>query len=286
MSNKLQQFLNIKKSAPISPKTFQSIPFEWKTYLAKYPDLIAAGITTKEAAIIHWNSKGKAEGRTDKLEYVEFDWQTYIAKYPDLSGSGITTQEAALNHWVSVGKAEGRTDKVVPQTIMRKTEWRTDNVARQTVMRSRTNTVAPQTVMRSRTDNVAPQTVVMKTIPTVRPHVNQMTIITLPTVVPTDVIPRVIYQTWATKTPPPGMAAAVRALKAANPGFRHELYADADCRRFIEQNFPEEILYAFDSLIPGAYKADLWRYCVLYLNVGVKIDQNFLKMETAFIMDL
>lgn len=268
MSNKLQQFLNIKKSAPISPKTFQSIPFEWKTYLAKYPDLIAAGITTKEAAIIHWNSKGKAEGRTDKLEYVEFDWQTYIAKYPDLSGSGITTQEAALNHWVSTGKAEGRNDKVVPQTIMRKTEWRTDNVAPQ----------ISQTVMRSRTDNVMPQN-----LPTIRPHVNQTvstdTPFILPTVTPTNIIPRVIYQTWETKVLPDGMSSAVQTLMDAHPNFKHVLVDARERREFIKTYYPIEVLYAYDSLIPGAYQSDLWRYCVLYLNGGIYIDIKFVPVN-------
>ena len=97
----------------------------------------------------------------------------------------------------------------------------------------------------------------------------------LPEVTPADSIPRVIYQTWSTKNLEPGMAAAVKALKDANPEFEHRLFDNSDCRTFIEQNFPPYVLYAFDSLVPGAYKADLWRYCVLYTNGGVYLDIKF-----------
>ena len=71
------------------------------------------------------------------------------------------------------------------------------------------------------------------------------------------------------------MAAAVQKLKAANPEYEHRLFDDTECRTFIEENFPVQVLYAYDSLIPGAYKADLWRYCVLYLNGGVYLDIKF-----------
>jgi len=32
------------------------------------------------------------------------------------------------------------------------------------------------------------------------------------------------------------------------------------------------VLFAYDNLIPGAYKADLWRYCVLYKYGGIYLD--------------
>ena len=33
-----------------------------------------------------------------------------------------------------------------------------------------------------------------------------------------------------------------------------------------------ETLWAFDRLIPGAYKADLWRYCAMYVTGGIYLD--------------
>jgi mannosyltransferase OCH1-like enzyme len=103
---------------------------------------------------------------------------------------------------------------------------------------------------------------------------NTVTDVILPDV-SSGMIPRVIYQTWVTKDLPPGMTEAVRKIKDTNPDFRHELYDDADCRTFIEMNYPIEVLNAFDTLVPGAYKADLWRYCILYLYGGIYLDIKF-----------
>jgi hypothetical protein len=72
------------------------------------------------------------------------------------------------------------------------------------------------------------------------------------------------------------MAECVEKLKSANPEFKYSLYDDADCRSFIEANFDPEVVYAYDSLLPGAFKADLWRYCVLYKNGGFYVDIKFM----------
>tara|TARA_Y100000389_G_C17465790_1_gene525406 strand:- start:173 stop:982 length:810 start_codon:yes stop_codon:yes gene_type:complete len=57
-----------------------------------------------------------------------------------------------------------------------------------------------------------------------------------------------------------------------NPGFRIEYYDDEKSRNFIKTHFNKEILNAYDRLVPGAYKADFFRYCVLYINGGVYSD--------------
>jgi mannosyltransferase OCH1-like enzyme len=88
-------------------------------------------------------------------------------------------------------------------------------------------------------------------------------------------VPLIIYQTWATKDLPPKMTACVNRLKTKNPEFDHYLYDDADCRDFIKTNFDQDVLDAYDQLIPGAYKADLWRYCVLYKTGGIYLDIKF-----------
>lgn len=87
-----------------------------------------------------------------------------------------------------------------------------------------------------------------------------------------QIIPLKIYQTWATKDLPPKMKIIVEKLKKDNPEFEHYLFDDNDCREFIKNNFHPEVLYAYDKLIPGAYKADLWRCCVLYINGGIYLD--------------
>ena len=89
------------------------------------------------------------------------------------------------------------------------------------------------------------------------------------------VIPLNIYQTWHTKNLPPLMKNAVNKIIYNNPRFNYQLFDDDDCRNFIKDNFDINVLNAFDSLIPGAYKADLWRYCILYKNGGVYLDIKY-----------
>ena len=89
------------------------------------------------------------------------------------------------------------------------------------------------------------------------------------------IIPLDIYQTWSTKDLPPKMSERVEILKRQNPRFRHHLYDDNDCREFIRTHFKPDVLWAYDSLIPGAYKADLWRYCILFIYGGIYLDIKY-----------
>lgn len=89
------------------------------------------------------------------------------------------------------------------------------------------------------------------------------------------VIPLNIFQTWKTKDLPPKMKECVENLKKDNPEFTHYLYDDNDCRDFIINNFDTNVIKAYDALIPGAYKADLWRYCVLYKRGGIYLDIKY-----------
>jgi mannosyltransferase OCH1-like enzyme len=85
-------------------------------------------------------------------------------------------------------------------------------------------------------------------------------------------IPLDIYQTWYTKHLPPKMRERVELLKSQNPRFAHHLYDDNDCRQFIKTHFKPDVLEAFDKLIPGAYKADLFRLCILFIKGGIYMD--------------
>ena len=87
-----------------------------------------------------------------------------------------------------------------------------------------------------------------------------------------SVIPFNIYLTWGTKKLPIKMQENVNRMKKVNPEFNVQLFDDNDCRYFIKNNFHKDILTAFDTLKPGAYKADLWRLCILYINGGIYAD--------------
>jgi len=88
-------------------------------------------------------------------------------------------------------------------------------------------------------------------------------------------VPAVIYQTWYSKDLPPKMKECVDNLIRENPEFDHYLYDDEECRQFIVDNFDITVVDAYDRLNPGAYKADLWRYCILYKKGGIYLDIKF-----------
>jgi mannosyltransferase OCH1-like enzyme len=90
-----------------------------------------------------------------------------------------------------------------------------------------------------------------------------------------SIIPLDVYQTWYTKDLPQKMKENLEFNKCANPKLNWHIYDDNDCREFIKNNFEQDVLDAFDNLIPGAYKADLWRYCILYIKGGIYLDIKF-----------
>jgi len=90
-----------------------------------------------------------------------------------------------------------------------------------------------------------------------------------------SIIPLNLFQTWCTLDLPPKMKENVDLLKQQNPEFKYYLYDDTMCREFIKENFDADVLYTFDKLKPGAYKADLWRYCILYKKGGIYLDIKY-----------
>jgi len=90
-----------------------------------------------------------------------------------------------------------------------------------------------------------------------------------------QIIPLKLWQTWHTKDLLPNMKECVELLKKQNPEFEYNLYDDNDCRMFIINHFNKNVIDAYDTLIPGAFKADLWRYCVLYIHGGVYLDIKY-----------
>lgn len=88
-------------------------------------------------------------------------------------------------------------------------------------------------------------------------------------------IPKNIFQTWHTHALSPKMQKCVDKVKKANPEFKYYLFDDDQCQTFIKDNFEESVINAYNILIPSAYKADLWRYCVLYKYGGIYLDIKY-----------
>lgn len=88
-------------------------------------------------------------------------------------------------------------------------------------------------------------------------------------------IPLNLFQTWTTKDLPPYMAACVASVKEDNPEFTHYLFDVQECEAFIHRHLGADVAHAYRSLTPIAFKADLWRYCVLYIHGGIYLDIKF-----------
>ena len=85
-------------------------------------------------------------------------------------------------------------------------------------------------------------------------------------------IPKKIFQTGVSCGVTKSMYDAVHTWIDKNPDWEYHFFDNKACRDFIKEHFPKKVLDAYDNLIPGAYKADLWRYCVLYIHGGVYAD--------------
>mgnify|MGYP003141585340 FL=1 len=86
-------------------------------------------------------------------------------------------------------------------------------------------------------------------------------------------IPKTIIQTFSSKSDITlEIKNAINSWKANNKDWEHKIFYDIDCKEFLLNNFNEDVLKAFNIIKPGAGKADLFRYCYLYINGGVYTD--------------
>jgi len=88
-------------------------------------------------------------------------------------------------------------------------------------------------------------------------------------------VPLKIFLTWETKKLPINMYNNILLLQKMNPEFDIYLYDDQDRINFIKDNFNQDVLDAYNSLRPGSYKSDLWRYCIIYKYGGVYFDMKY-----------
>jgi mannosyltransferase OCH1-like enzyme len=101
-----------------------------------------------------------------------------------------------------------------------------------------------------------------------------------------SIIPLHLYTCWHTKDLPPLMKENYDNLVASNPEITFHLYDENEARYFIKNNFEEDVLNAYDTLIPTAYKFDLWRYCILYINGGIYMDIKYKCVNGFKLIDL
>ena len=90
-------------------------------------------------------------------------------------------------------------------------------------------------------------------------------------------IPRIIMQTYYTTNATNTYHwNAYQTFVELNPEYEILLMLDKHCRIFISKHFPANVLEAYDALIPKAFKADLFRYCFLYIKGGCYFDNKMI----------
>ena len=87
-------------------------------------------------------------------------------------------------------------------------------------------------------------------------------------------IPYIFFQTAETSLLHYTLSEKIGDCVKRNSNYEYYFFDDDDSRKFIAENFSVDVLITFDNLIPGAYKADLFRYCYLFIHGGFYVDIN------------
>ena len=87
-------------------------------------------------------------------------------------------------------------------------------------------------------------------------------------------IPRVIHQTYISRSMPAESYAACQTWWLMNPEYEYRFYDDALCQKLMELWFAADApeLQAYNMLYAGAYKSDIFRLALLYRQGGVWAD--------------
>jgi len=118
------------------------------------------------------------------------------------------------------------------------------------------------------------------------PHVAAAWTVTLPHYArdPERLIPRIVHQTWFEALDAeryPNLSRMAQSFQKA--GWEYRFWSDDDATAFLRVHFPPPVLEAYQALLPGAFKADLFRYCVLLITGGVYADVD---IQLESVLDL
>jgi inositol phosphorylceramide mannosyltransferase catalytic subunit len=87
-------------------------------------------------------------------------------------------------------------------------------------------------------------------------------------------IPKIIHQTYFSNDENSQIKLVASDLIKNNTGYEYRFYDDYDCLSFIRDNYPSNVIKAYNSINPiyTAARADLFRYLVIYKIGGIYLD--------------
>lgn len=71
----------------------------------------------------------------------------------------------------------------------------------------------------------------------------------------------------------------IESLKSTYPEAEYRRYGNDELLDFLSENFPEPVLQTYRALGPYAFKADLARYCLLFIYGGLYSDLSYLHVR-------
>lgn len=90
--------------------------------------------------------------------------------------------------------------------------------------------------------------------------------------------PKHIYSSYEEYDVPTKKYKSIMFTRLINSNYEHHFFNNNNRRNMIRDNFDKNVLEAYDMLLPGAYRADMWRLCCLYLNGGVYMDDKMISL--------
>ena len=91
-----------------------------------------------------------------------------------------------------------------------------------------------------------------------------------------QLIPKIIIQTSETNTTKDEKS----CLQELNPEYEYRFFTDSQRREFLKSAFLPKVIDAYDMLVPGAFKADLFRYGYLFIYGGCYFDDKIIPRES------
>ncbi|KAG2388537.1 hypothetical protein C9374_000701 [Naegleria lovaniensis] len=97
-------------------------------------------------------------------------------------------------------------------------------------------------------------------------------------------IPKIIHQTFKPESEEElatEMRKAMQTMKNLNRNYEHRYYGNKAALRILTDYFgaDSDEVFAFENLMPAAFKMDFWRYAVLWLYGGFYADADLILME-------
>ena len=92
-------------------------------------------------------------------------------------------------------------------------------------------------------------------------------------------IPKKIFMTWDSHELSDDMHNNIQLWIEKNPDWELYLYDEKQVLELIESNFDKNVADAYNNISPKAYKADLFRYCVLFIYGGVYSDVKIVPLQ-------